>query len=304
MDTSKGNGERPRSFTQEELLRPYLERERVGVFVCHCGTNISKMVDIDEVVEYSRTLPGVVFATDYKYMCSDPGQELIKQAVAEQNLTRVVVSSCSPLMHEITFRHATADAGLNEFFMQMANIREQVSWVTADVAAATAKAKKLIRAAVYRVVFSTPLEVRKVPVNPATMVLGGGITGIEAALRIADAGHKVYLVEKEASIGGHMAKFDKTFPTLDCAACILTPKMVSVGQNKNIELKSFTEVVNVSGYVGNFRVQLKRKARYVDVEKCTGCGLCWNSCPASFYPAHRRIILGDKLVRERKLGGR
>ncbi len=303
MDIAKGNGGRPRSFTEQEYLRPYLEKERVGVFVCHCGTNISKMVDTNEVLEYSRTLPGVVLAVDYKYMCSDPGQGLIKEAVAEHNLTRVVVSSCSPLMHEITFRHATADAGLNEFFMQMANIREQVSWVTADAKAATEKAKKLIRSAVYRVVFSTPLEVRKVPVNPATMVLGGGITGIEASLTIAAGGYEVYLVEKQPTIGGHMAKFDKTFPTLDCSACILTPKMVSVGQNKNIHLKTFTEVQDVSGYVGNFKVKLRRKARYVDVDKCTGCGLSWNSCPASFYPSHRKIVLGDKLVRERKLGG-
>jgi len=298
-----GNGKRRLTFTEEENLRQYLEKERIGVFVCHCGTNIAGTIDIDEVVNYARTLPGVAFAGDHKYMCSDPGQNLIKEKIKELGLTRVVVSSCSPLMHELTFRHAVADAGLNEFLFQMANIREQVSWVTVDKRAATEKAKKLIRAAVTRVVFHKPLEVRKVPVNPNTLVVGGGIAGIESALKLAEGGHKVYLVEKEPSIGGHMAKFDKTFPTLDCAACILTPKMVSVGRNKNIELLSYSEVEEVSGYVGNFKVKVRKKARYVDPDKCTGCGLCWQNCPAFTIPAERVIKLNGQVVNLGKVGG-
>ncbi len=274
-----GNGKRRLTFTEEENLRQYLEKERIGVFICHCGTNIAGTIDIDEVVNYAKSLPGVAFAGDHKYMCSDPGQNLIKEKIKELGLTRVVVSSCSPLMHELTFRHAVADAGLNEFLFQMANIREQVSWVTIDKRAATEKAKRLIRAAVTRVVFHKPLEVRKVPVNPNTLVVGGGIAGIESALKLSEGGHKVYLVEKEPSIGGHMAKFDKTFPTLDCAACILTPKMVSVGRSENIELLTYSEVEEVSGYVGNFKVKVRKKARYVNLETCTACQDCVAVCP-------------------------
>lgn len=294
MDISKGNGKKMKSFTDEEYYRSVVEKERVGVFICHCGTNISQIVNIDELIEYSKTLPGVVVAVEYKYMCSDPGQDLIKKLTEEHKLTRIVVSSCSPLMHEMTFRLATADAGLNQFMMQMANIREQVSWVHVDKKAATEKAKDLVRAAVRRVVFQHPLEVRKVSVNPNTMVVGAGITGIEAALKLAEGGHKVYLVEKEPSIGGHMAKFDKTFPTLDCAACILTPKMVSVGRNKNIELLSFTDVENVSGYVGNFKVRVREKARFVDLTACTSCSNCAVVCPVRNVPDEFNIGLSDR----------
>jgi len=192
--------------------------EKVGVYVCHCGTNIAGTVDVEAVSDFASTLDGVGIARHYAYMCSDPGQDLIQQDIHQLGLARVVVASCSPLMHEHTFRKACAEAGLNPFFFQMANIREQCSWVTQDPARATQKAKGLVAAAVKRVRYHEPLEVKQVPVTPAALVVGGGIAGIEAALRIADAGRKVYLVEREPSIGGHMAQLYKTFPTLDCSA--------------------------------------------------------------------------------------
>ncbi len=253
---------------------------RIGVYVCHCGTNISQNVDVPAVVEYAKTLPGVVLAKEYKYMCSDPGQEMIKKDIEEHQLTNVVVSSCSPLMHEETFRGTLEDAGLNRYLFQMSNIREQCSWVHHDKKKATEKAKRLIAAAVKRVSHHSPLKEEIVPVHPDAMVVGGGIAGIEAALKLADSGKKVYLVEREGSIGGHMAKFDKTFPTLDCAACILTPKMVQVGKHPNIELLTLTEVEEVSGFVGNFKVKLREKARYV-TKDCTGCGECEKVCPCT-----------------------
>jgi heterodisulfide reductase subunit A len=194
------------------------DEPRIGVFVCHCGTNIAATVDVEAVAEYAAGLPGVVSAKAYQYMCSDPGQDLVKQDIKELGLNRVVVASCSPLMHEITFRRACANAGLNPFYFQMANIREQASWVTEDKDKATERAKRAVAAAVYRVAHHEPLEVKEVPVQPSALIVGGGIAGIEAALRIADAGKKVYLVEREPSIGGYMAQLYKTFPTLDCAA--------------------------------------------------------------------------------------
>jgi heterodisulfide reductase subunit A len=259
-------------------------KERIGVYICHCGTNISGTVDVAALAEYAATLPGVNVVREYKYMCSDPGQALIKKDIEDRGLTRVVVSSCSPLMHEATFRNACNDAGLNRFLFQMSNIREQCSWVHADQERATAKAKQLISAAVLRVEHHVPMEIREVPVHPETLVIGAGIAGIEAALRLADSGRKVYLVEREPSIGGHMAKFDKTFPTLDCAACILTPKMVSVGQHPNIELLTYSEVEEMYGYVGNFKVKVRRKAASVIAEKCMGCGICWSKCPVKKIP--------------------
>ncbi|MBI4403005.1 MAG: FAD-dependent oxidoreductase [Deltaproteobacteria bacterium] len=253
--------------------------KKIGVYVCHCGTNISHTVAVDEVVAHAKTLPDVEVAREYKYMCSEPGQELIKKDISEQGLNRVVVASCSPLMHEGTFRKTCESAGLNRFLFQMANIREHCSWVHNDKADATKKAKHLVGAAVGRVGFHKPMELREAPVRPETLVVGAGIAGIEAALRIADSGKTVYLVEKEPSIGGHMAQFDKTFPTLDCAACILTPKMGMVAQHPNIKLFSYSEVEAVSGYVGNFKVKVRRKARYVNEKKCTGCGECTSVCP-------------------------
>ena len=253
---------------------------RVGVYICHCGTNISQTVDVTDVAEYVQTLPGVSVVKEYKYMCSDPGQDLIKKDIEEEGITRVVVASCSPLMHECTFQNACEDAGLNRFMFQMANIREQCSWVHPDHSNATAKAKRLIGAAVRRVKLHKPMDRRKVPVHPDTLIIGAGIAGIEAALRIADSGNKVYLVEKEPSIGGHMAMFDKTFPTLDCAACILTPKMVRVGQHPNIDLMTCSEIEEVAGYIGNFKVKVKQRARYI-TDACTGCGECVDVCPCS-----------------------
>jgi len=267
--------------------------EKIGVYVCHCGTNIARTVDCKAVAEYARRLPNVVVARDYQYTCSDPGQEMIRNDISEFGLTRVVVASCSPLMHEPTFRRAVAGGGLNPFLFQMANIREQCSWITEDRELATERAKAIVGAAVMRVIFHEALEVKKVPVNPDVLIVGGGITGIEAALQIADSGKKVYLVEKEPSIGGYMARFDKTFPTLDCAACILTPKMVSVGQHPNIELLTYSDVVGFSGYVGNFTARIRKRPRYVDEEKCTGCGQCEQKCPLSV-PSEFECGLGKR----------
>jgi heterodisulfide reductase subunit A len=191
---------------------------KIGVYVCHCGANIANTVDVAQVAEFARGLPSVVVARDYKFVCSDPGQDMIKNDIRELGLNRVVVASCSPRLHEPTFRRALASVGLNPYFFEMANIREQCSWVTEDKEAATAKAKAMVSAAVRRVFFHQPLETKEVPVNPCTLVVGGGIAGIQAALEIADSGNKVYLVEREPSIGGNMARLDKTFPTLDCSA--------------------------------------------------------------------------------------
>ena len=252
---------------------------RTGVYVCHCGTNISATVNVEQVVEFARGLDNVAVARDDKYMCSEPGQNLIKEDIKEFGLNRVVVASCSPRMHEPTFRRACHDAGLNPYLFEMANIREHCSWVHEKGESATVKAEALVSAAVKRVFYQEPLETKEVPVNPNVLVVGGGIAGIQAALEIADAEHQVYLVERDPSIGGHMAQFDKTFPTLDCAACILTPKMVSVGRHPYIKLMTYSEVEDVSGYIGNFRVKIRTKARYVDYDKCTGCGLCQTKCP-------------------------
>ena len=270
---------------------------RIGVYVCHCGTNISGTVDVEEVAEFARGLDSVVVARDYKYMCSDPGQNLIKDDIRNLGLNRVVVASCSPRMHEPTFRRACQDAGLNPYLFEMANIREHCSWVHTDKKMATEKARALISAGVRKVYYHEPLEIKEVPVNPIVLVIGGGIAGIQAALEIADGEHQVYVVEREPSIGGHMAQFDKTFPTLDCAACILTPKMTALGQHPYIKLMSYSEVVEVSGYVGNFKVKIRKKPRYVDEDKCTGCGICWNICPSTITPAERIIKKGDEVIK-------
>ncbi len=259
-------------------------RVRIGFYICHCGVNIASLVDCAGVAEYAAKLAGVVVSRDYKYMCSDPGQDLIQQDIREHNLTRIVVASCSPLLHEHTFRNALARAGLNPFYFQMVNVREHDAWVHTDRQAATDKAKDLARAAIYRVALHKALTRKKVPINPNVLVVGGGIAGIHAALTLADPGKKVYLVEREPSIGGHMARFDKTFPTLDCAACILTPKMTAVGTHPSIELRTYAEVKEVSGYIGNFRARIRRKARFVHTDKCTGCGRCLERCPVQFKP--------------------
>jgi len=262
---------------------------RVGVYICHCGVNISAMVDVVAVREHVSKIPGVAIARDYKFMCSNTGQDLIKDDIKNLGLERVVVAACSPLMHELTFRMACQEAGLNRYLFQQANIREQCSWVHDDPKKATEKAIALVSAAVARVKLQEPLEPMVAKINPATLVVGAGIAGIQAALEVAEAGNDVYLIEKDPSIGGKMATFDKTFPTLDCAACILTPKMVSVSHRKNIKLMTYHEVVGVSGFVGNFKVRIKKKTRYVDVDKCTGCGQCWSQCPGVRLPSQRVI---------------
>jgi heterodisulfide reductase subunit A len=277
------------------------ESPRIGVYLCHCGSNIAGMVNIPDVAEFSRDLDNVALVKDYRFMCSEPGQELIKQDIIDEKLDRIVVAACSPLMHEKTFREACEAAGLNRYLLEMANVREHCAWVTAQGNLATDKAKALVSAAIAKAVWLEPLETKTVPVNPDTVVIGGGIAGIQAALNIAESGKKVYLVERSPSIGGYMSHFDKTFPTLDCAACILTPKMVAVGKHPNIELLTMSEVDDVSGYIGNFKVKIRKNPRYVDLEKCTGCGKCWEECPSTTSPRNRRVRIGDKVINERQL---
>ena len=256
-----------------------MSEEKVGVYICHCGTNIANVVDVEDVATWAGKQPNVEVAREYKFMCSSLGQELIEQDIKEKGLTRIVVSSCSPHMHEKTFRGACERAGLNPFLYEMANIREHDSWITDDKVAATQKAKALTNAAIERVIHHEPLDVIPVEINPNTLVVGGGIAGITAALELADAGNHVYLVEREPSIGGHMSQLDKTFPTLDCSACILTPKMVDVGQHDNITLLTWSEVEELDGFLGNFTATVRKKARYVNEEHCTGCGICIEKCP-------------------------
>jgi len=258
------------------------DQERIGVYVCHCGTNIAGVVDVDEVARFAAEQlkgRGVVLSRDYTFMCSTTGQDLIQQDILEQGLTRVVVAACSPHLHEGTFRTACGRAGLNPYLCELASIREQVSWVHTDKAAATAKARAVLSGAVERVRHNTPLDAIHVPIDASTLVVGGGIAGIQAALEIADAGHEVHLVEREPSLGGHMAQFDKTFPTLDCAACILTPKMAAAGSHPHLKLHTWSEVEKVEGYVGNFTVTIRKRPRYVLEDVCTGCGICIEKCP-------------------------
>ncbi len=253
-------------------------KQKIGVYICHCGTNIAATVDCDQLVRFSSTLPGVKVARDYRYLCSDPGQDLIKKDIRELSLDRVVVAACSPRMHEVTFRNAVSSEGLNPYFLNIANIREQCSWVHKDKESGTEKAKQLLRAAVARVLRQEALTARKVEIKPSVLVVGAGIAGIQAALTIANEGMKAFLIERSPYIGGHMAQLDKTFPTLDCASCIFTPKTVEVAQNKNIELHVCSEVVEVKGYVGNFTTTIKKKPTYVDYSRCTGCGDCVEAC--------------------------
>lgn len=252
---------------------------RIGVFVCHCGVNIAKTVDCAKVAEAAREMPGVVYATDYRYMCSDPGQNMIKEKIKELNLDKIVVASCSPTLHEVTFENCIADVGLNKKFFEMANIREHCSWVHSDKKEATAKAIELVAMAVAKARRALPLEGKQIPVEKKALVIGGGISGIQAAIDIGLAGYPVVLIERTPSIGGRMAQFDKTFPTLDCAACILTPKMVEAARNPNVTIYTYSEVEDVSGYVGNFIVRIRKRPRSVDTDRCTGCGLCYQKCP-------------------------
>ncbi len=254
--------------------------EKVGIYVCHCGSNIAGTVDCEEVARWAgQNIKDVAVARDYKFMCSSLGQQLIEDDIKKEGLTRVVVAACSPHLHEKTFRRACQNAGLNPYLCHMTNVREHVSWVNNDKKAGTEKVKSLVSAAAERVKHQQPLEPFFVKVNPATLVIGGGIAGLQATLELADAGYPVYLVEREPSIGGHMAQFDKTFPTLDCSACILTPKMSEVGQHENVTMFTYSELEEVSGSVGSFKVKIRKRARYVDYDKCTGCGICVEKCP-------------------------
>jgi heterodisulfide reductase subunit A len=267
---------------------------RIGVFICHCGENIGRTVDCARVAQSLGAVPGVVHSVDYKYMCSDPGQALIKQAIQEEKLDGVVVGACSPHMHEKTFRKAAASAGLNPYLCEMANLREHCSWIHEDRELATEKAIDLGRFIVEKIKFNRPLSTIFIPVERRALVIGGGIAGIQAALDIADGGRDVILVEKESSIGGHMSQLSETFPTLDCSQCILTPRMVEVAQHPRIRLFAYSEVESVEGYIGNFQVKIRRKARSVDETKCNGCGECQKSCPNRKIPSEFEQGLGNR----------
>ena len=268
--------------------------QRIGVFVCWCGSNIAGTVDVQAVSDALAKEPGVVFSTNYQYMCSQSGQEMIQTAIKEHNLTGIVVCSCSPRMHEATFRKTAQQAGINPYMVEIANIREQCSWVHKDKEIGTEKAVILGRAAIAKVHLNAPLTAGQSPVTKRALVIGGGIAGIQTALDIADAGFEVDIVEKKPTIGGKMTQIDKTFPTLDCAACILTPKMVDVAQNEKIRVFAYSEVEAVKGFVGNFNVTIRKKARFVDETKCTGCGLCTEKCPQKKVPNEFNLGLDNR----------
>ena len=267
---------------------------RIGVFICHCGTNIAGTVDIAEVMAAAQKMPQVVFVDDNKYTCSEPGQASIRDAIIANRLNRVVIGSCSPRMHEMTFRRTVAAAGLNPYLLEVANLREHCSWVhSGDSRGATAKAIELVRMAVAKVSRAEALSPKEIGLTKRALVIGGGVAGIQAALDIAGAGYEVILLEREPSIGGHMAQLDKTFPTLDCSACILTPKMVDAAQHPKITLLTCAEVEKVNGFVGNFEVEILQKAKKVDHSKCTGCGTCWQKCPEKL-PSEFDLGLGQR----------
>ena len=267
---------------------------KIGVFVCHCGENISATVDCAKVAETAGNYDGVAFSVDYKYMCSDPGQNLIKSAIKEKGLTGVVVASCSPRMHEPTFRKACAEAGLNPFMCEMANLREHCSWVHEKGEATTEKAIDLVRILVEKVKYNQSLNSIKVPVTKTALVIGGGIAGIQASLDIANTGHKVILIEKDPSIGGHMSQLSETFPTLDCSQCILTPRMVEVAQHPNITLYTYAELESLEGFIGNFKAKIRRKSKSIDEKLCTGCGQCTTKCPVKKIPSEFNEGLGKR----------
>jgi heterodisulfide reductase subunit A len=265
---------------------------RIGVFICHCGENIARTVDCARVAEESGKLPGVLVSVDYKYMCSDPGQNMIKRAIAEHKLDGVVVAACSPHMHEPTFRAAVVQSGLNPYLCEMANIREHCSWVHTDRELATEKAIDLVRVMVEKVKRNQELFPIRVPITKRALVIGGGIAGIQAALDIAAGGHEVILVERQPSVGGNMARLSETFPTLDCSQCILTPRMVEVARDPRITLYTYAEVEELEGFVGNFKVKIRQKAKSVKADICNGCGDCWNKCPMKKIPSEFDAGLG------------
>ena len=268
--------------------------QKIGVFVCWCGSNIAATVDVEAVSSALAREPGVVFSTNYQYMCSQAGQDMIQEKIKELGLTGVVICSCSPRMHEATFRRACEKAGLNPYMVEIANIREQCSWIHKDKPTGTEKAIILGRAAIAKVQLNAPLTAGESPVTKRALVIGGGIAGIQTALDIAEAGFPVDIVEKKPTIGGKMTQIDKTFPTLDCAACILTPKMVDAAQNENIRIISYAQVEEVKGFVGNFSVKIRKKARFVDETKCTGCGLCTEKCPQKNVPNEFNLGLDSR----------
>jgi heterodisulfide reductase subunit A2 len=267
---------------------------KIGVFVCHCGENISATVDCTKVAETAGNYDGVTFSVDYKYMCSDPGQTIIKNAIKEKGLTGVVVASCSPRMHEPTFRKACAEAGLNPYMCEMANLREHCSWVHEKGEETTEKAIDLVRILVEKIKYNQSLDAIKVPVTKTALVIGGGIAGIQASLDIANTGHKVILIEKDPSIGGHMSQLSETFPTLDCSQCILTPRMVEVAQHPNITLYTYAELESLEGFIGNFKAKIRRKSKSIDEKLCTGCGLCTTKCPNKKIPSEFNEGLGTR----------
>ncbi len=270
--------------------------KRIGVFVCHCGINIAGIVDVKKVVKEIGKYPGVVYSSDYQYMCSEPGQKLMRDAIKEKNLEGLVIASCSPNLHEATFRRNAKLTGLNPYLCEMANIREQCSWVHSDKEKATFKAIEIIKSLIEKVKFNEALLAVQVPVTKKALVIGGGIAGIQVALDIANAGHETILVEKESSIGGHMAQLSETFPTLDCSQCILTPRMVEVGQHPKIKLFTYSEIEEVTGYVGNFKVKIRKKSSFVDWKKCTGCGLCTEKCPTKVLSEFDRKMGSRKAI--------
>ena len=261
-------------------MDPSLGPSKIGVYVCHCGLNIAGTLDCEALAKYASTLPDVQVARDYRYMCADPGQVQIKKDIKELGLNRVIVAACSPRMHEPTFRKCVSEAGLNPYLFEMANIREHCSWCHPHAGdLASEKAKDLIASAVAKARLLAPLQEIEVGVERSALVIGGGVSGIQAALDLSDMGFQVYLVEREPSIGGRMAQLDKTFPTLDCSICILGPLMVDVSRRNNVKLLAYSEVDRVDGYVGNFRVRVIRKPQYVDPTKCNACGECSKVCP-------------------------
>ena len=267
---------------------------RIGVFICHCGTNISDVVDVAALAAAAQRLDGVATVREGRFLCADTGQRLLREAIRGERLTGVVMAGCSPQMHEQAFRAVVASAGLNPFLLQIANIREQVSWVTPDRAQATRKAAAVLAAAVGRVARHRPLHARQVPVTQTTLVVGAGIAGIEAALRLADAGKRVVLVEREPSIGGHLARLARTYPTLDCSACVLVPKMASAAEHPQILLLTNSRVESVGGHVGNFRVRIRTLPRSINEADCTGCGLCVERCPWADIPSEVDEGLGTR----------
>ncbi len=271
-----------------------MENGRIGVFICHCGTNIAGKISIEELKNFTETLPHVVSVKDTTYTCSEIGQGSIQETISEHNLTHVVVAACSPSMHEKTFRNTIERSGLNPYMLAIANIREMNTWVTEDSEKSLEKAKKLVAAAVRRVITHEPLVEDKLAVTPRVVVVGGGIAGIEASLQLANADKEVILVEREPSIGGQMARFDKTFPTLDCASCILTPKMVEVGQHPNINLMTYSEIEDFSGVPGQYQVKIRKRGKSIDEGLCTGCGICEEKCPIKRIPSEFYMGFGNR----------